>query len=172
MLQINCRRGDQKSPLLLNMQIVEQIKEWSAEVLDPSVFVVDIEYKPSAGKLLVLIDSEGPLTIEQCRSLNKHLSNKLDELDFGDVPYKLEVSSPGVDRPLILQRQYNKHIGRELKITLKAKTELLGKLISVNGENIQIQLKDKKKAYQPKEPVFKDLQLSDIEEAFVMVSFN
>jgi len=74
-------RGDQKSPLFLTMQIIEQVKEWSAEVLEPSVFIVDIEFKPNGGKLLVMIDSDEALTIEQCRSLNKHLSNKLDELE-------------------------------------------------------------------------------------------
>ncbi len=154
------------------MQIVEQIKEWSAEVLEPSVFVVDVEFKPGGGKLLVLIDSDGPLTIEQCRSLNRHLSNKLDETDYGDTPYKLEVSSPGVDRPLQLARQYNKHIGREFKIILKAKTELEVKLIGIQDNILNVQLKDKKKAYQAKEPSFKDISLEDIEEAFVMVSFN
>ena len=148
-------RGDQKSPLLLIMQIVEQVKEWSAEVLEPSVFIVDIEYKPSGGKLLVMIDSDESLTIEQCRKLNKHLSNKLDELDFGDTPYKLEVSSPGIDKPLLLERQYPKHVGRELQITLKAKTELLGKLIAFANGVLTLHLKDKKKAYNAKEPVIK-----------------
>ncbi len=154
------------------MQIVEQIKEWSAEVLEPSVFVVSVEFKPGGDKLLVLIDSDGPLTIEQCRSLNRHLSNKLDETDYGDTPYKLEVSSPGVDRPLQLARQYNKHIGREFKIILKAKTELEVKLIGIQENVLNVQLKDKKKAYQAKEPSFKDIPMEDIEEAFVMVSFN
>jgi ribosome maturation factor RimP len=126
------------------MQIVEQVKEWSAEVLEPSVFIVDIEYKPSGGKLLVMIDSDESLTIEQCRKLNKHLSNKLDELDFGDTPYKLEVSSPGIDKPLLLARQYPKHVGRELQITLKAKTELLGKLTSFADDTLTLHLKDKK----------------------------
>lgn len=154
------------------MQIVDQIKEWSAEVLEPSVFVVDVEFKPGGGKLLVLIDSDGPLTIEQCRALNRHLSNKLDEADYGETPYTLEVSSPGVDRPLLLARQYQKHIGRELKITLKAKTELLGRLLEINGDTLTLQLKDNKKAYQAKEPIHKAILMSDIEEAFVQVSFN
>lgn len=165
-------RGDQKSPLLLTMQIVEQVKEWSAEVLEPSVFIVDIEFKPNAGKLLVMIDSDESLTIEQCRKLNKHLSNKLDELDFGDTPYKLEVSSPGIDKPLLLDRQYPKHIGRELQITLKAKTELLGKLTAFADGLLTIHLKDKKKAYNAKEPVIKEIALIDIETSLVMVSFN
>ncbi len=154
------------------MQIVDQIKEWSAEVLEPSVFVVDVEFKPGGGKLLVMIDSDGPLTIEQCRSLNRHLSNKLDETDYGDTPYILEVSSPGIDRPLKLLRQYKKHIGREFKIVLKAKTELLGKLIELKEGAISLHLKDKKKAYLAKEPSFKDINFDEIEEAFVMVSFN
>jgi ribosome maturation factor RimP len=154
------------------MQIVDQIKEWSLEVLEPSVFVVDIEFKPGGGKLLVLIDSDGPLTIEQCRSLNRQLSNKLDETDYGDTPYILEVSSPGIDRPLKLLRQYGKHVGREFRIVLKAKTELLGKLIELKEGAITLQLKDKKKAYQAKEPTFKDINFDEIEEAFVMVSFN
>lgn len=165
-------RGDQKSPLLLTMQIVEQVKEWSAEVLEPSVFIVDIEFKPNGGKLLVMIDSDESLTIEQCRKLNKHLSNKLDELDFGDTPYKLEVSSPGIDKPLLLDRQYPKHIGRELQITLKAKTELLGKLTAFADGVLTIHLKDKKKAYNAKEPVIKEIALTDIETSLVMVSFN
>ncbi len=165
-------RGDQKSPLLLTMQIVEQLKEWSAEVLEPSVFIVDIDYKPSGGKLLVMIDSDESLTIEQCRKLNKHLSNKLDELDFGDTPYKLEVSSPGIDKPLLLERQYPKHVGRELQITLKAKTELLGKLIAFANGVLTLHLKDKKKAYNAKEPVIKEIVLADIETSLVMVSFN
>ena len=165
-------RGDQKSPLLLTMQIVEQVKEWSAEVLEPSVFIVDIDYKPSGGKLLVMIDSDESLTIEQCRKLNKHLSNKLDELDFGDTPYKLEVSSPGIDKPLLLERQYPKHVGRELQITLKAKTELLGKLIAFANGVLTLHLKDKKKAYNAKEPVIKEIVLADIETSLVMVSFN
>jgi ribosome maturation factor RimP len=165
-------RGDQKSPLLLIMQIVEQVKEWSAEVLEPSVFIVDIEYKPSGGKLLVMIDSDESLTIEQCRKLNKHLSNKLDELDFGDTPYKLEVSSPGIDKPLLLARQYPKHVGRELQLTLKAKTELLGKLTSFADDKLTLHLKDKKKAYNAKEPVIKEIALADIETSLVMVSFN
>jgi ribosome maturation factor RimP len=154
------------------MQIVEQLKEWSAEVLEPSVFIVDIDYKPSGGKLLVMIDSDESLTIEQCRKLNKHLSNKLDELDFGDTPYKLEVSSPGIDKPLLLERQYPKHVGRELQITLKAKTELLGKLIAFANGVLTLHLKDKKKAYNAKEPVIKEIVLADIETSLVMVSFN
>jgi ribosome maturation factor RimP len=154
------------------MQITEQIVEWSKEALEPEVFIVEVEHKNAGGKLMVYIDSEGPLTIEQCRKLNKFLSLKLDEIDFGLTPYTLEVSSPGVDRPLKVLRQYNKHIGRELSIVLKAKTEFLGKLISVNANGIAIQLKDKKKAYNAPEPTLKEILFEEMETAIVQVSFN
>lgn len=154
------------------MDIASQIMLWSAEVLEPQVFVVDVEFKPGKGKLLVLIDSDEALTIEQCRALNRHLSAKLDEADFGEHAYTLEVSSPGVDRPLKLRRQYDKHLGRELKIRLKAQTELLGRLEGIEGDHIQLLLKDKKKGYQAKEPVIKSIPFNDIEEAIVQVSFH
>lgn len=154
------------------MDIASQIMLWSAEVLEPQVFVVDVEFKPGKGKLLVLIDSDEALTIEQCRALNRHLSAKLDEAEFGEHAYTLEVSSPGVDRPLKLRRQYDKHLGRELKIRLKAQTELLGRLEGIAGDQIQLLLKDKKKGYQAKEPVLKSIPFEDIEEAIVQVSFH
>ena len=161
-----------KVPSFFTMQITEQIIEWSKEVLEPEVFVVDIEHKHPGSKLMVYLDSEGPLTIEQCRKFNKFLSLKLDEIDFGQIPYTLEVSSPGVDRPLKLLRQYHKHIGRELKVTLVEKTELLGKLVEVNEESITLHLKDKKKAYQAKEISLKNISFKDIESSVVQVSFN
>lgn len=154
------------------MQIAELIKEWSAEVLEPNVFLVDVEYKTGSGKMLVLLDSDEALTIEQCRKLNRHLSEKLDEMDFGDHAYTLEVSSPGVDRALKISRQYPKHIGREFKVLLKSKTELFGKLLEANENQISLQLKDAKKGFKAKEPVIKEIPFSDIEEAWVIVSFK
>lgn len=165
-------RGDQKSPLLLTMQIAEQIANWSKEALPPEVFLVEVEQKNAGAKLMVFIDSDEGLTIEQCRQLNKHLSLKLDEADFGDKAYTLEVSSPGVDRPLKLARQYPKHLGRELKVILTTKTELLGKLTEVNESGFSLQLKDKKKAYAAKEPVFKTIEFAEVESAVVQISFN
>ncbi|MFN4082653.1 MAG: ribosome maturation factor RimP [Bacteroidia bacterium] len=152
--------------------ITEQIFEWGKEELPDDVFVVDVEYKPNSKKLSVFIDADGPLTIEQCRKFNQFLSAKLDEIDFGDGRYTLEVSSPGVDRPLKLSRQYNKHIGRELEIKLLAQTEMLGKLTEVKDQSIVLELKDKKKGYKLKEPVLKEILFEDILSAKVIVTFN
>jgi len=131
-----------------------------------------VEYKPGSRKLLVYIDADGPLTIEQCRLFNRYLSEKLDEIDFGDEKYTLEVSSPGADRPLLNPRQYNKHTGREFKIILKTNTELIGKLTQVNNQEITVLLKDKKKGYNSKEPSEKKINFNDILQATVIINFN
>lgn len=154
------------------MQIVEQIKTWGQEFLPADVYVVEVEYKVGNKKLSVFLDADNALTIEQCRLFNRFLSEQLDSLDFGDQAYTLEVSSPGVDRPLIMQRQYPKHIGREISVKLKAQNSLLGKLLQVSADSITILLKDVKKGYKAKEPIEKEISFADIEESTIMVSFN
>lgn len=154
------------------MQVIELIKSWGQEFLPETVYVVEVDFKPGSKKLSVFLDSDEALTIEQCRQFNKIISEKLDELDFSEQAYTLEVSSPGVDKPLRLFRQYHKHIGRELQIKLNSQTIILGKLLSIEAEVLNILLKDPKKAYQSKTPSEKSIHFSDIEEAKVMVSFN
>ena len=92
------------------MQVIEQINNWGVEFLPENVYVVEVEFKPGSKKLSVFLDSDEALTIEQCRQFNKIISEKLDELDFSEQAYTLEVSSPGVDKPLRLSRQYPKHM--------------------------------------------------------------
>lgn len=154
------------------MDIVSQIREWSKAFLtnEEGLFLVDIEQKAGSKKISVYIDGDSGVNIEACRRLSRMLSEKLDELDYGDTPYYLEVSSPGVDRPLQFSRQYSKHVGRELKVNLKAKTELEGKLEEVKGDEITILLKDKKKGY--KDATAKTIAFDDIADSTVIISFK
>ncbi|MCU0422817.1 MAG: ribosome maturation factor RimP [Bacteroidia bacterium] len=152
------------------MDIVNQIIAWSEAFLPANQFVVDVEHKNSAGKLTVYIDSDEALDINACRLLSRHLSEQLDALDYGDTPYYLEVSSPGADKPLKVKRQFHKHIGRELSVTLKAATVLEGKLDAVEESKIVLLLKDKKKGY--KEATAKEISFDDIAEASVIISFK
>jgi ribosome maturation factor RimP len=154
------------------MDIVSQIREWSEAFLkeEEGLFLVDIEQKVGSKKISVYIDGDQGVNIEACRRLSRTLSENLDSLDYGDSPYYLEVSSPGVDRPLQFSRQYNKHIGRELKVNLTAKTELEGKLEDVNEKEITILLKDKKKGY--KDATAKTIAFNDIADSIVIISFK
>lgn len=153
------------------MDIVSQLRAWAESFLEPGLFIVDIEWKTGSRKVTVYLDGDQPVTIEQCRQLSRHLSEKLDEVDYGDTAYQFEVSSPGVDKPLLLQRQYAKHQGRELLVKLNSNSELLGRLESVGENEISLRLKDKKKGYHPGGTV-KEIPFSEIAESTVQVSFR
>lgn len=154
------------------MDIIEQLTIWTNEYLSSHLFLVNIEWKIGSKKVTIFIDGDNGVSIDECRMLSKHLSGHLDELEYGEEPYTLEVSSPGADNPLKLFRQYSKHIGREMKVILLQNTELLGKLIKIEDNTITLHLKDNKKEYKAKEITLKDINWNDIKECTVQISFK
>jgi ribosome maturation factor RimP len=152
------------------MDIISQLSAWTQELLPEHLFLVEVEQKQGSKKISVFIDGDQGVTIEDCRVLSKELNARLDELDFGSEAYSFEVSSPGVDRPLKLHRQYQKNIGRELLVKLVGQNEILGRLEEVTENGIKLLLKDKKKAY--KDATEKELAFSDIAQVNVQISFK
>jgi ribosome maturation factor RimP len=154
------------------MDILEKLTNLTNEYLASHLFLVTIEQKVGSQKVSVFVDGDNGVSIDECRLLSKHLSSHLDEMEYGDEPYTLEISSPGAENPLKLFRQYTKHIGRELLITLNHNTELLGKLESIDGDVLTLHLKDKKKDYKAKEIILKTINFGDIKEGVVQLSFK
>ena len=153
------------------MNIVQQLTNWTNEFLPPHLFLVEVEQMQGSKKIAVYVDGDNGVRIEDCRVLSKSLNAKLDEMEFEAEPFYFEVSSPGVDKPLIMMRQYPKHIGRELMIKLKSNTELFGKLTAVNSNSITIMFKDKKKGYLPN-ATQKEIAIDEIAESIVQISFK
>jgi ribosome maturation factor RimP len=86
-----------------------------------------------------LIDSDEGMTIEACARISRALGNQMDEMDFfGDSPFNLEVSSPGVDFPLTQPRQFARNVGRLVKVQLDGGLILIGKLETVDEQGIVI----------------------------------
>lgn len=82
--------------------------------------LVDIEYVKEGPNwyLRLYIDKQGGVTVEDCQRVSETLSDVLDEVDPIEHSYILEVSSPGVERPLKSQRDYDYFRGREVEIKL------------------------------------------------------
>ncbi|WP_339812490.1 ribosome maturation factor RimP [uncultured Imperialibacter sp.] len=122
------------------------IKDWLDEMIDSSLFVVEISLTgpKSYQKLRVFLDGDSGITIEQCAKISRKLAAKLDEEDLIKDAYQLEVSSAGIDQPLKLLRQYYKNIGRSVKVFKTDGKEEKGKLIAVSEQEIQIEVKNKK----------------------------
>jgi ribosome maturation factor RimP len=117
-------------------------------------------------KVSVFLDADQGITIDQCTEVSRKLGHELEEII--EEAFTLEVSSPGADSPLKLERQYVKNIGRSLRIVMLDGTELKGKLTGVDGDQIHLETEAKKKVKS--EAV--TLNLAEIKEAKVIISFK
>jgi len=154
------------------MDIGEEIRKIAIDKLvNESQFVVDVVVSSRKGpkKVLVLIDGDNGITIDDCATLSRELSKTFDELDWMDESYTLEVSTPGLDQPLLLHRQYKKNVGRLLRV--KSQDQILeGRLKDVQEEKIVL---TQKTGSGKKEEIKEiDIPFSIIEKAFVLVSFK
>lgn len=102
----------------------KEIYEQKAEALvlpiieKSGVELVDVEFVLEDGiyYLRVLIDKEGGITFEDCKRVNNPFSKLLDEVDFIEESYMLEVGSPGLGRALKKERDFQRNLGREVEI--------------------------------------------------------
>jgi ribosome maturation factor RimP len=155
------------------MEIVDDIKNIvAAKLTDSSQFLVDVIVKGHKGpqKVLVVIDSDKGVTIDQCADLSRELSKAFDETRLFTNSYMLEVSTPGLDQPLRLKRQYPKNIGRSIKVVMKDQRMLEGKLIDTADEFVRIE--QEIGTGKAKEKVILEIPFSDIEKTFVLISFK
>ena len=91
-------------------------------VLDTDLFVVDVVVRGRVGSRVVEVfaDSEAGATVEALTALSRRLSFVLDAEDPVKGHYRLDVSTPGLGRPLTDRRQYTRHVGRRLRVTQAA----------------------------------------------------
>jgi ribosome maturation factor RimP len=94
-------------------------------------------------RIEVFLDCDSGLSINKCVSISRLMSKELDSIDLITEKYNLEVSSPGIDRPLI-KRQYAKNIGKILSVTDKNNIAYEGKLMKTDENAIEIEIEDKK----------------------------
>lgn len=133
---------------LYNIEFVKEGKDWFLRVY------VD------------MASGEGYIGTEDCEKVSRFLSEKLDEEDPIEQNYYLEVSSPGMDRPLLKREHYERYVGSEVEIRLyKGKDgskNIQGVLESIDGETVTVTDHDNKKW---------ELELSEIAKANLAVIF-
>ena len=155
------------------MSVVDELRE----LIEPIVKVndldfVDIEYIKEGENWILRVfveNEEDELTIDQLSNLSRLISQKLDEEDPIDKSYFLEVSSPGVERPLRKIKDYERFAGEDVKISTYRKInnskEFIGKLIGINENKvITIKLKDSDEEME--------IDYSDIAKANLHEDFN
>jgi ribosome maturation factor RimP len=128
------------------MEIVERVKELIAGYLEKNeVELVDMIYRREQGgmTLRLLVDTPEGITIAECEALNNYLSETLDKDNVIEEHYIVEVSSPGLDRPIVTDRDFARSVGKELDITtyepIDMKRSHAGRLMGMDRENVVIE---------------------------------
>ena len=130
--------------LLYTMSTEPQIQalEHKVEAListEPELFLVEVKIRPT-NNIKVFIDGDQGVSIEKLVLYNRKLYKEIEEDNmFPNGDFSLEVSSPGLDEPLKLYRQYIKNIGRFVEVTDKDGNKKEGKLISVTEQEISVE---------------------------------
>lgn len=150
------------------IQIVEgHLQEMLAE--NPSDFLVAIKVKP-VNNIKIYLDADEGISIDKCIRYNRKLYRVMEESAiFPEGNFSLEVSSPGIDEPLKLHRQYVKNKDREVAVTLTDDVIKEGKLVDVSEEAITIEFtegKGKKAEVQQLSIPFENIKTTTVQIKF------
>lgn len=125
---------------------MSEIKEKIANLVQgllegKEIFLVDVAMRGERGTKIaqVLIDTDRGITIDECAEISRALGTAIDEAGIFQGAYHLEVSSPGIDKPLRLLRQYHKNIGRPFKVIYReheGSSSFIGKLTAITDDQL------------------------------------
>ena len=137
------------------MSVREQYEQKAEAMAQPIIDqfgfeLVDVEYVKEAGNwyLRFYIDKEGGITVDDCEAVSRIFSYKLDELDFIEDAYIMEVSSPGLGRPLKKEKDYVRSMGKEVEIRtyrpINKEKEFYGILSAYDESSVTITTEEQK----------------------------
>lgn len=136
---------------------VKKIKALCEPIVDRLNFeLVDVEFIKEFGSyyLRVYIHKPGGISLDDCQLMSEALSEELDKHDPINIAYYLEVSSPGLDRPLKTDKDFNRNLGKEVEVSLYTplnnKKQFEGVLESFNQESITLLDENKDKVQIPR----------------------
>ena len=152
------------------MALKDQISEHITPALHKAGYFLEDVNLVSPGQhriVTVIVDGESALNLDQVTVASKLVSELLDEATFmGETPFTLEVTSPGIDRPLTLPRHFAKNVDRLLKVTKTDGVVITGRILSNTDSDVTLSVTEKKDV---KEVV---ISFGDIKRAQVEIEFN
>ena len=130
--------------------------------LEEEIYLEDVSVHGGGRDRLVkvIVDTEQGITLSQCQALSKRISDVFYKKDIFHGDYRLEVSSPGADKPLVKPYEYRRSIGKDLIVNYQKEGEtksITGQLVSYNEDSITL--------HQKKQDI--SIALSDIDKAII-----
>jgi len=127
----------------IQLQIQRQVEELAETlVVSEGMELVDLEYRRQGPRwmLRLFIDKEGGVTIDDCANISKELGDLLDVKDIIPQAYVLEVSSPGLNRPLRKKEDFSRFAGRKVQLRLvtpmEGRKKIVGNLVGIENETV------------------------------------
>lgn len=151
--------------------IIAAVEQKIAGLLEghPSHFLVEVRIKPT-NNIKVFIDADEGMMLSTLIQYNRKLYKELEESGlFPGDDFSLEVSSPGLDEPLKMQRQYKKNVGRYVHITRADGALLEGKLVEATDDGVVVETetgKGKKREVKQETVLFTDIKTTKIQVKF------
>jgi ribosome maturation factor RimP len=150
------------------------LKDQISELVTPAVtqagfYLEDVHVATPGSHRIVtcIVDGDSSLNLDQVTTVSRVISELLDEATFmGETPFTLEVTSPGVDRPLTAPRHFKKNVDRLLKVIKVDGSEVIGRILSNTDQDVTLSVTAKKES---REEV---VVLVDIKRAVVEIEFN
>lgn len=152
----------------MSSELLEKLRELADPIVEErGAYIVDLNVRGERSSKVVelFIDSEEGITVDDCSVVSREFSTVLDTHDVIKGRYRLDVSSPDLNRPLKHIRQYKKNIGRKIKLTYSEDSVVVncnGTLASIDEEKVVITNERKNIA----------VPLNDIIEAFIVPQFK
>ena len=130
---------------------------------------LDVQASGRRRRVSVVVDRDGGVDLDGIASASRAVSDALDASDaMGDDPYTLEVTSPGIDRPLTLPRHWRRNIGRRVRLHATDGTSLEGRVREVDDDGVLLAVDAKGKP----ESVERRTPWSDVVRGEVQVEFR
>jgi len=152
------------------MSLSDKITELVQPAVEQAGFFLEDVHVVSPGKhriITCIVDGQTPLNLDQVTSVSRDISELLDGADFmDDTAFTLEVTSPGVDRPLTLPRHWQKNLNRLVKVVRLDGSVVNGRITTIEDANVVLieDIKGKTKEHA--------LSLNDVKRATVEIEFN
>lgn len=152
------------------MAITDQIQQLVTSAVEAQgLFLEEVQLVSPGGHRIVtcIVDGPSSLNLDQVTAVSRAISELLDEASFmGDTPFTLEVTSPGVDRPLTKPRHFQKNVGRLLKVVKTDGTTITGRITSSTDTGLTLTVAEKKEIKEV------SVAISEIKKANVEIEFN
>ena len=143
-------------------EILNQIKKVTEDL---GYLFIEMDIRSDSHNILleIYIDNEISISVEDCAKVSKSISEVLESKNLIESKYRLNISSPGIDRPLIYIQQYKKNIGRSFELILKNGTskKFKGDLKDVRNDNLVFEIENN----------IKEINMSNIKSAKVLIRF-